>query len=315
MVGRVGFSDDDDVDDVLTISESIRVARELGVVTPTQALRLQHTHELVNHFNQIAVDGDEFEEMDHAEAVSSLKSCIAVLAKERVEVARPFIEFREALDTESFASDQGKQEMLIASPYFFRKLTVDILMNSSKELSGAKLEHCLANTNVLVPKMWSGLRDSEKWRIGRTYAEAYTEGRKTSTAGLRRALEKVQGFDFVPENLRSDTFLKAAEAILRAHDGFNNFYNEPAPTKALGQLGTSIPIPALAGCMTALLSVHLGNRYGHSFLAAEHACSLLDGVSPDRWQYYLNQVLPSDVEGAAETRGRQTPRTMDGMCE
>ena len=32
----------------------------------------------------------------------------------------------------------------------------------------------------------------------------------------------------MPENLRSQTFLKAAEAIIRAHEGMNNFYNEEA---------------------------------------------------------------------------------------
>ena len=295
MLGRVEVDENDSVEDLLTIRDTIRLAEELGIVTNTEALRLRHTHEIITHFNQLAIDEENSEEMDGSEAITSLKACVkAVLAKPKVEVAKKFVEFREALESESFVSDGDKIRTLRSSPYFFWKLTIDILMNSARSSTGAKLEHCLANINVLIPELWSNLREKEKWHIGRTYAELYSEGKKTSMSGLKQALMKVQGFDFVPENLRSDTFVKAAEAILRAHDGMNNFYNEPSPTRSLAQLGTSIPIPALPVCMTALLSVALGNRYGVSWSAESIAMNVLNDLGRDRWKYYLDQVLPSD---------------------
>ena len=295
MLGRVEVSEDDDVEDLLTTRDTIRLAEELGIVTNTEALRLRHAHEMITHFNQLAIDEQDNEEIDNSEAISSLKACVkAVLAKPRIEVAKKFVEFREALESESFVSDEEKISVLTSSPYFFWKLTIDILMNSARNSTGAKLEHCLANINILIPELWTNLRDKEKWHIGRTYAELYSDGKKTSMSGLKQALMKVQGFDFVPENLRSDTFVKAAEAILRAHDGMNNFYNEPSPTRILAQLGTSIPIPALPVCMTALLSVVLGNRYGVSWNAESIAVNILDKLGRDRWRYYLDQVLPTD---------------------
>ena len=295
MLGKVGARDDD-VEDLLTPRETIRLAEELGVVTRTEALRLRHTHEIVTHFNQLALGEEEEEQIDGMEAIVSLKTCVkAVLAKPRIEVARTFVEFREALESESFVSDGDKLHMLMSSPYFFWKLTIGILMNAAKDATGSKLEHCLTNLNILLPEMWSNLRETEKWHVGRTYAEVYSEGRTTSAIGLKKALMKVQGFDFVPENLRSDTFIKAAEAILRAHDGMNNFYTEGSPTKNLYQLGTSIPTPALAACITALLAVYLGNQYGYSWAAAPTSEKILSLLSGDRWQYYLNQVLPTDT--------------------
>ena len=295
MLGRVGVSEDDDVEDLLTTRDTIRLAGELGIVTNTEALRLRHTHEIIIHFNQLAIDEGDNEEMDRSEAIASLKVCVkAVLAKPKVEVAKKFVEFREGLESESLVSDEDKVSVLTSSPYFFWKLTIDILMNSAKNSTGAKLEHCLANINILIPELWQDLNDPEKWYIGRTYAELYSEGKKTSMSGLKQALMKVQGFDFVPENLRSDTFVKAAEAILRAHDGMNNFYNEPSPTRILAQLGTTIPIPALPVCMTALLSVVLGNRYGASWDATPIAENILDKLGKDRWRYYLDQVLSTD---------------------
>ena len=143
--------------------------------------------------------------------------------------------------------------------------------------------------------LWPKLKDPEKWQIGRTYAEVYLDGKTISVSGLKRALAKVQGFDFVPENLRSDTFAKAAEAVLRAHDGLNNFYKETSPTRSLGQLGTSIPTPALPVCITALLSVVLGNEYGISYEASPIASRILKKIGEYRWQYYLDQVLPADT--------------------
>ena len=295
MLGKVGIDEDDNVEDLLTDRDTIRLAEELGVITSTGAMRLRHTHEIVSHFNQLEIEDGDGEEVDESEAIASLKACVGVvLFKPKVEVASKFVEFRKALESESFASNEHRIDQLLSSPYFFLKLTIGILMNSAKNSKGAKLEHCLANTNVIIPRLWSRLHDTERWQVGRAYAEVYSEGRKTSASGLKQALMKVRGFDFVPENLRSDTFVKAAEAILRAHDGMNNFYNELSPTRSLAQLGTSIPIPALSACVTALLSVFLGNRYGASWRASRVASAILQKLSRDRWTYYLNRVLPTD---------------------
>ena len=295
MLGRVDVSEDDDVEDMLTTRDTIRLAEELGVITTTESLGLRHIHESITHYNQLAIDEKDSEGMDNLKSIAYLKECVtAVLAKPKIEVAKKFVEFREALESESFVSDEDKIRILLSSPYFFWKLTIDILMNSAKNSTGAKLEHCLANINILIPELWTNLRDKEKWHIGRTYAELYSDGKKSSMSGLKQALMKVQGFDFVPENLRSDTFVKAAEAILRAHDGMNNFYNEPSPTRSLAQLGTSIPIPALPVCMTALLSVVLGSQYGFSWNAESIATNVLNKLGRDRWRYYLDQVLPTD---------------------
>lgn len=98
----------------------------------------------------------------------------------------------------------------------------------------------------------------------------------------------------MPEDLRSNSFVKAAHDLLAAHEGMNNFYNEPGPTKTLEQMGSAIPIPAFPLCMSAVLSVRLGNYWGHSWDAQPAAQAILKRVSPDRWTYYLTQCLPTD---------------------
>ena len=309
MLGKVGVDEDDDLEDLLSARDAIRLAEELGAVTTTEALRLRHTYEIVTHFNQLAIDEASVDEIDVSEAIASMKACVnAVLSKPKIEVAKKFVEFREGLESGFFGSDEEKLNVLMSSPYFFWKLTIGILMNSAKDATGVKLEHCLANANVLLPKLWPKLRDPEKWQVGRTYAEVYSEGKKTSVSGLKRALMTVRGFDFVPENLRSDTFIRTAQAIIRAHDGMNNFYNEGAPTRSLAQLGTSIPAPAVPASMTALLAVYLGNQYGVSWEAAPVSSSMLSELSMDRWRYYLDEVLPTDVRTLHKIGSLAQPR-------
>jgi hypothetical protein len=180
------------------------------------------------------------------------------------------------------------------SPYFFKKITVKIILGIARSSKGAPLENVLANANVILPSIWVKLRDPERYTVGASYAEAYDAGEQTLSAGLKRALLKVQGFDYVPENLRSQTFVRTATKIIEAHESFNNFYNESAPTSELRALGTTIPIHAFPQCATALLCVALGNPYGVSNQAASVADQMLHTFTPDRWEFYINKCLPSD---------------------
>jgi len=294
MLGKTDVDEDDDIEDILTTKDAIRLSEELGVVTTTEALRLRQSFELITHFSQLSES--DFEEITEDEAKSSLRNCVkSVLARPKVEVAKTFVEFRGALENKTFADGEPQLEMLLSSPYFFKKLTISILLNAAKSKTGAQLEHALANINILLPSMWKTFRDTERWQVGHTYAEVYADGKTSSVSALKAALMKVKGFDFVPENLRSDTFVKAAEAILKAHDGMNNFHYEYSPTNSMAKLGSTIPTPALPACMTALLSVALGNSFGHAWNAVSVAEEMLMKISHDRWQYYLNQALPGDT--------------------
>ena len=111
---------------------------------------------------------------------------------------------------------------------------------------------------------------------------------------MHAVLLAVAGFDYVPENLRSTTFIQVASNVVTAHQGMNNFYNEPGPMRELAALGTSIPGPALAACITAVLCVKLGNFYGLFRSAQPWADQIIERLSLDRWIYYVNERLTSD---------------------
>ncbi|MCX4324750.1 MAG: serine/threonine protein kinase, partial [Lachnospiraceae bacterium] len=101
-------------------------------------------------------------------------------------------------------------------------------------------------------------------------------------------------FDYVKENVRSRTFISAANKLVDTHFGPNNFYNEPAVIKTLENLGTSFPKLALKACVTAVLYVKLGNSYNTSWDAEKVADRLLDRLTEDEWCIYLDRYLKEE---------------------
>jgi hypothetical protein len=282
------------ITNLITDYEALNLAEQLGMFSGTEALRLRHAMELVAHFSDPPEDGEQHEMMPE-EALQVLRACIqGVLGHDRLEGAVEFARFRKDLEARTFKVDDTEIEQLVASPYFFRRTTLRVLLTLVKVASSAQLEHALANFELVLPLIWDGLTKPDWWMVGRSYAELHSAGKRTAAVVIRRALIAVHGFDYVPEDLRSRTFITAAKKVQEVHFAMNNFYNEPEPMRALASLGTSIPMPAFPACMTAVLCVRLGNPYGICNQAQSDAKEMLDSLTPDRWRYYFDECLPSD---------------------
>lgn len=281
-------------EDMITNYEAISLAQDLGMITSTEGMRLKQTLEVVTHFAGLDDEEDEGG-MNAEEAVGCLRNCIKnILGKPKIETAVKFADFRHKLENSTFKTNDEDIIKLQDSEYFFHKTTLNILLSLLKRAEGAQLEHTIGNINIILPLLWESLRKAERWQAGQTYAFLISDGNQKATIGLKKALIKVQGFDYVPETLRSDTYIRAANKVLEAHESFDNFYNEPPVMKALSELGTTIPMPAFSRCLTATLAVKIGNAYGTSNRAQGYASTLLDRLSDNQWTYYLNECLPGD---------------------
>jgi hypothetical protein len=295
MLGRPDLKEDSDPATSIADHEAIALAEDLGMITSTQALRLKHSLELVTHFVNLEQREAEADMMQREEALSLLKSCIySILSHPNFEGAIRFADFRKALSERTLKTDDRDVLSITEGPYFFKRTTLGVLLSLIKTGKGAAQEHAVGNFLVLLPKLWQGLREPEKWQIGQAYAEVNAEGNRTASTGLKTGLLRVHGFDFVPESLRSNTFTEAAARVLSAHFGFNNYYNEEEPMSVLSNLGTAIPRPAFAKCMEATLAVWLGNYWGHSWAAERSAGRVLESLRREQWEYYLNQCLRRD---------------------
>lgn len=108
------------------------------------------------------------------------------------------------------------------------------------------------------------------------------------------ALSKVSGFDYVPENLRSLSFIEVARRIKKIHYELNNFYNEPSAVRELEKMGKQIPKPAIKECVGAVFMVLLGNSYGRSYEVIEPAELVLQKLTESDCKLYIEHCLPYD---------------------
>lgn len=134
-----------------------------------------------------------------------------------------------------------------------------------------------------------------------------SDGDMESAVLIKSALAQVAGFDYVPESLRSNTFIEVAQKLIDVHYEFDNYYKEPRIIKELASLGTIFPKPAMPRCIKALLLVYMGNLYGRSTGAVPIAEEQLSRLSQDDWMDFLENVLPYDeqlLEALAST-GKQ----------
>ncbi|WP_316795097.1 hypothetical protein [Pedobacter agri] len=291
MLNRSDIDEFTTVDSALTDYTTIQLAEQLGVVSKTAAFKLRQANELItHHFSK-----DAEEELDFAEAFNIVKTGVKyILGEQEISIALEFSEFRNRLLTESLVLQDTQVEQVVNSPVFYLRTVVTVLVTAIKNEISAKLEYALTNLNVLLPAIWEKLGENDKYNIGTTYRDVTAAGNATAISGVKSALLKVGGFDYVPENLRSITFIKAAKQLLDVHFEFNNFYNEPAAIRKLANLGNVIPPAALIECMQAYLAVFLGNRYGVSseaYTIAEHE---LAKISADRWLYYFQKGINKD---------------------
>lgn len=292
MLDRPDINEHTDIQQAISEFEAIRLAEEFGVISGTAAFRLKKAMETVTHFNQPELDEDEENEMTQDEARTIVRTCIqGILGYNKIEAAIDFKNFRVELEERTLNEENPYILKLIQSPYFFHRTVIRILLSLVKTSNGAQLENSLANSNLIMPMLWDNLQHPERWQIGRTYSELFTDGQTIAASGLKKVLLKVKGFDFVPEDLRSSSFIKVANEILTAHEGMNNFYNEPKPVSTLYNMGSVIPTPAFPICITAILSVKLGNRYGVSNAAQGIVNEMLKNISSDRWIYFFKECL------------------------
>jgi len=279
------------LEEVLTDRKAIEFAEQLGIIGKTGAMKLRHSLEIVNHY----LSGEADDELPKSDALNIVKTCVQyILCEQDVDVAVAFTQFRKRLLTETVSLQDGDVKQVLSAPLFYLRTVCTILLTAIKKEKGAQQEVALTNLNILIKDMWPNLADADRFSIGSAYSTVLAYGDNVATKGLKQALSKVQGFDYVPETIRSNTFKDQAKKVIDTHYAFNNFYNEASPIRALANLGSIIPAPAFQDCIDAYLCVYLGNYYGVSNEAAPIARQQLEKVSADRWHYFFKNLIHQD---------------------
>lgn len=270
----------------------ICLANDLGFIDHAGRFNLLKANEYYNYF----LEGNAEEEMPQDEANIIIKTSVRyILYNNDDKFGFKFNDFREKLKSIRITDLYTDTDyMFQTSPYFYLKTTVRSLLNLFVETDGIEFENVTANLALVIPNIWPRLKTEEKIALADAYTDCVNSNDYSRTAVLNNVLMKVQGFDYVKENIRSRTFIQVANKLVDIHFGANNFYNEPNAIKTLRSLGTKFPHPALKNCITAVLFVKLGNSYGISWDAQDCADELLDRLTEEEWVLYIDRYLKEE---------------------
>lgn len=283
------------IDDI-SIVEVINLATDLGFINRMAQKKLIHYVDVIN----LIMERNSTFELDAMDSQNLIKDCIKfILGHPSDNSGVKFDTFRDRLYKTSQALSDSEIEELISSPYFYKRTIARTLLNLIRTKEGGELDNSLSNFDTIIPVIWEGLLSEDKYPFGNAYAYYVNSGDKRRALFLKSVLSRVKGFDFVPETLRSNTFIEAAKELLKVHYEFNNFYNEAGVAKKLESLGT-IPRNAIGQCMTAVIACKLGNYYGIAGSAQPYLNRILGTLSPIKWQYYFDEVFPNDMDVLAK---------------
>ena len=85
------------------------------------------------------------------------------------------------------------------------------------------------NVRRLWPELWLYVGDDTRHEFGVRYGRFAAEADSDKTTAARELIDLVDGTGYLPEPIRAAEIDTAIDALRVAHNGFNNFYNEPGP--------------------------------------------------------------------------------------
>lgn len=215
------------MESVLTDYNVIVIAEQLGMISHAGALDLRQAFETIQFYFSSQAAKEEAV-LDALKVTTIIKSCVAnILSQPNMEIAVDFSNFRNRLFDENIPAKDPQLIQLVNSSLFIVRTVTTILASSIKTKDGAVQEHTLNNFKVILPLIWDKISSDDKWRIGALYKDVVSDGDMKSAVMIKSALSLVGGFDFVPENIRSNTFIEIAQKLIDVHYEYDNFYKEP----------------------------------------------------------------------------------------
>ena len=123
------------------------------------------------------------------------------------------------------------------------------------------------NIKLIAKQIWDVSDDGIKYELGIKYQTFFANAEKQKQSHARGFLDFVGGLSFLPSTTLQLEFGNAIENLYAAHNGFNNFYNEPPHARLLVKYIPSsgtIPKELRQIYVKTVVMCAIGNGYGIS---------------------------------------------------
>ena len=161
------------------------------------------------------------------------------------------------------------------------------------------------NVRLVWPELWPFVGDDARYGFGTRIGRFQANADLAQAAAARELIDAVDdGAAYLPEPVRAAEMDVALDALMSAHRGWNNFYNEPAPARLVASLVTEsgeVPEAVEAKYVRTLVEVFLGNGSGIAYSADGTYRTLLRRLSAGQARRALRAFMDPTISSRLST--------------
>ena len=282
----------------------IKGCRNIGILSDIGYRHLDYIRDMRNwasaaHPNQVALTG--------LQLVGWLETCVReVLAK---EPSAPAIQVQQLLHNVRTQVLSAADVPLIAGR--ITDLPPEITSSLLRAIAGMFADPAMAagaknNIRLIAPPVWAHAPEQARHEVGLKFSRYAANADIQRRDALRELLTLVGGLAYLPPDARALEITERVQAVETAHLGFNNFYSEPVPAKALASLipdTGAIPDVVRPDYVRVLTLAHIGNPYGVSWEADTYYEQLIARFGDREIRHFVRLVEdPTVISRLAHTR-------------
>ena len=284
--------------------ELIRGCHTTGIISENGFRHLDYIRNMRNHASAAHPNQNEITGLQIS---SWLETCIVeVLAR---EPSGPVIEVRKllhSLRTEQL-SEADVPQIEAALPSLPEDLSTSLLRALLGMYTDKDIDSQIRDNIRLVAKMvWEVASVEARRQAGIQQATLAANGEVSRSNLAREFIEIVDGLEFLPDSTLATEISTALDNLEVAHNGWHNFYAEPAPARMLHHLipgNGDVPRAVLTKYVKTLTLCSIGNGYGVSWAAEEHYQDLISRFSDNQIYAFINLVRDPEVASRLQFRG------------
>jgi hypothetical protein len=254
-------------DDLPSVDDSrlLRASREIGLISDVGFARLDHIRYMRNHASAAHPNQND---LTGLELVTFLQICI----REVINTPTDTVTAHTGRLLANIKRDLLDQAAVDAAAAFFDQLPPDRADTLANGLFGLytapeRTPTVADNVRLLWPRLWPFVQDATRSSYGLRHARAIASAETGFATAARELIDLVNGTAYLTTEVRAVDMSDALDLLSAAHDGFNNFYSEPAPARRVlylaGELG-DVPDSVRDRYIHVIVQCFLGNGYGIS---------------------------------------------------
>lgn len=289
----------------------VRGCRETGIITDIGFRHLDYIRDMRNHASAAHPNHNELTGLQLA---AWLQTCIKEVLG--VEPAGPVVEVRRLLH--SLRKETLTKALVPPIEAALENLPSELARSLMRSLIGMFCDPGLAATvraNIVLvgPAAWAVTPDDGRYEVGLKQATLSANGEASRAKLARDFLDLVGGATYLPGDALAVEIGAAIDALSAAHGGWNNFYTEPAPSRALRALipqNGSVPKAVLSKYVKTVTMCRIGNGSGVSWAATDYYDEMISLWTNDAARCFVRLVNDAEI-GSRLLLGKCAARYQD----